>query len=113
MVLLVVQEGAYTRARENGAMRMLPVAAIVAAFAFGAYVSAQDAPAKPMYTPEAMLARIKQQGAPLTCGLPDKTRRPVNTTATFQGKLYRCVPMLNDELEWIGVRWTPEMPPRK
>lgn len=94
-------------------MRMLPAAAIVGAIALGSYVSAQDTPsAKPVYTPEAMLARIKQkQGAPLTCGFPDKTRHPVNTTARFQGKAYRCVPMLNDELEWIGVAWTQEMPP--
>lgn len=88
-------------------MKMLPLAVIVSALAFGAYVSAQD---KPVYTAEAMRKRI--QGTATVsevqrCVLPDNTQRAVNTSVTVDGKSYRCVVMLDQNFLPLGVAWTP------
>ena len=98
-------------------MRMLAVAVIVSAFAFGNYVSAQDKPTpKPTYTTEVMLKRIRDASAatPLdvvNCTLPDKTERAVNTTFTeLDGRTYRCVVVLDQNFQRRGVAWTPVAP---
>lgn len=90
-------------------MRMLPVVVIVGAVAFGSFVSAQDKPTpKPTYTSEMMRMRITGGGTGITnCVLPDKTERAVNTTVTVDGKSYRCVEMLDQNFQRIGVAWTP------
>ena len=112
-------------------MKMLPVAVIVSAFTFGNYVLAQDKPTpKPTYTSEAMLKRISEgsetrpkppytsdamlrrisDGSTMTCVLPDKTTRVVNTTVTVDGKTYRCVEVLDNNLRPNGVAWTLVLP---
>jgi hypothetical protein len=99
-------------------MRMLPVAVIVGAFAFGNYyVSAQDRPTpKPTYTPEAMLKRIRDANAgfildAVNCVLQDKTERAVNTTFTeLDGRTYRCVVVVDQNFQRRGVAWTPVSP---
>ena len=104
-------------------MRMLPVAAIVGAVAFGHYVSAQGTPtptptSPPIYNrPEAV--RLRQlSGAdaatPLdvvNCTAPDTTQRAVNTTFTeLDGRMYRCVVILDRNFQRRGVAWTPVSP---
>jgi hypothetical protein len=97
-------------------MRMLPVAVIVGAFAFGNYVLAQDKPTpKPTYTSEAMLKRISGGTATVldvvNCVLPDKTERAVNTTfSELDGRTYRCVVVLDQNFQRRGVAWTPVVP---
>jgi hypothetical protein len=89
---------------------MLPLAVIVGALALGTFLSAQD---KPTYTAEMMRKRIGGGGTAVTnCVLPDKTERPVNTTVTVDGKSYRCVDVLDQNFQWIGVGWTPVSPQR-
>ena len=88
-------------------MRMLPLAVIVGAFACGTDLSAQD---KPLYTVEAMLRRIGAATAVAdanNCVLPDKAERPVNTTVTFEGRTFRCVEVLDENLQRRGVAWSP------
>jgi hypothetical protein len=100
-------------------MRMLPVAAaIVGALAFGNYyVSAQDEPTpKPTYTSEAMLRGIRAASAAtaldvVNCTAPDTTQRAVNTTFTeLDGRMYRCVVVLDRNFQRRGVAWTPVSP---
>ena len=98
-------------------MRMLPVAAIVGAFAFGNYyVAAQDKPTpKPTYTPEAMLKRIRPESTATvldgrSCVLPDETERGVNSPVTVDSRTYRCVEVLDQRFQPLGVAWTPVSP---
>ena len=71
---------------------------------------------KPMYTAEAMLRRIGGSAATsdrvdaVNCVLPDKTERAVNTTFTVDGRTYRCVDVLDQNLQRRGVAWTPVSP---
>ena len=92
-------------------MKMLSLVVIVGAVAFGGYVSAQDQPepSKPVYTSEAMLRRIALAGLnPARCVLPDSTTElSVNSAVTVEGKTYRCVEVLNNNFQRIGVAWTP------
>ena len=94
-------------------MMMLPVVVIVGAIALGSYVSAQDAPSapKPVYTAEAMRARISGNVPGQRCFLPDRAERAVNTTVTVEGKSYRCVAVLDWSFQQIGVAWTPVQQP--
>jgi len=106
-------------------MRMLPVAAIVGAVAFGNYyLSAQGAPTPtPTPTPKIYVRpeaeRLRQlRGAdaatPLdvvNCTAPDTTERAVNTTFTeLDGRMYRCVVVLDRNFQRRGVAWTPVSP---
>ena len=90
-------------------MKMLSLAVIVSAVAFGNYLSAQD---KPRYTAEAMRERVRRPTVPeiQRCVLPDNTQRAVNTSVTFDGKSYRCVVMLDQNFLPLGVAWTPVDP---
>jgi hypothetical protein len=93
------------------------VVVFVAAVALGSYVSAQDKPAapKPLYTAAEMRKHVRgiaAGGAPVSadtpvCILSDKTVHRVNTTATIAGKAYRCVTVLDENLEPAGTAWTP------
>lgn len=89
-------------------MRMLALAVIVGALAFGDYVSAQDKPVvvgKPRYTAEAMRQRIS--GTPTApCRLADKTEHPISTTVAFAGRTYRCVTVLDENFNPVGAAWT-------
>ena len=89
-------------------MRMLPVVVIVGAVALGSYVSAQDTPTspKPWYSSAEMRKRISGD-IPDTCVLFDKTEHRVNTTVTVAAKTYRCVTVLDQNLQRIGEAWTP------
>jgi hypothetical protein len=101
-------------------MRMLPVAAMVGAFAFGNYATAQDNPAptsKPRYTAEAMRQRMSAGSAApmdrpdaMNCVLPNGSERAVNTTVTVDGRTYRCVEVLDQNFQRRGVAWTPVSP---
>ena len=89
-------------------MRMLTIAVIAAAVAFGSYASAQDKPvvvSKPRYTADAMRKKISGDGG-ATCVLADKTEHPVTTTVAFAGKTYRCVEVLDEHLRPNGAAWT-------
>jgi hypothetical protein len=85
-------------------MVRLTSAALVAVFALGGNMSAQDpAPQdsqKPRYVSEAMVRRLSG------CALPDRTLHAVNTTVTFRGSTYRCVEVLDSNLRPSGVGWT-------
>ena len=89
-------------------MRMLPLAVIVGALAFGNYSSAQDKPVvvgKPRYTTEAMRQRMSAEPT-ATCRLADKTAHLISTTVAFAGKTYRCVTVLNENFNPVGAAWT-------
>jgi hypothetical protein len=100
-------------------MRMLPVAAIVGAFALGSYVSAQESPTptptpKPRYTSEAMRQRMSAGSAAprdrpdaMNCVLPNGSERALNTTVTVDGRTYRCIEVLDHNFQRRGVAWTP------
>jgi hypothetical protein len=97
-------------ARLEAAMRMLPLAVIVGALAVGNHVAAQDTPTpKPTYASGTGRLRILGGGGTSArrCALPDTTERELNTTVTIDGKSYRCVQVLNQHFQWIGVAWTP------
>jgi hypothetical protein len=92
---------------------MLLVAVIVGAFACGSFVSAQEQrPSKPAYTSEAMLARISGGSTATTqrvdamCALPDKSERAVNATVAVDVRTYRCVEVLDQNLQPLGAAWT-------
>jgi hypothetical protein len=90
---------------------MLRLAIIVGACVFGGYVSAQEKPAsKPAYTSEAMLRRIGGSAATtaqadMRCVLPDKSEHVVNVTVTVDGSMYRCIEVLDRDLQPRGVAW--------
>ena len=42
-----------------------------------------------------------------TCALFDKTQHPVNATVTVAGNTYRCVTVLDENLNRTGAAWTP------
>lgn len=73
-------------------MRMLPVAVVVGAFACGTHVSAQQKPTT--------------ERTDAGCVLPDKVERAVNATVTVDGRTYRCVEVLDENLQPRGVAWT-------
>jgi hypothetical protein len=81
---------------------------IVGALVFGNYVSAQDKPVvvgKPRYTGEVMRQRMSD--APTaTCRLADKSEHLISTTVAFSGRTYRCVTVLNENLNAVGAAWT-------
>jgi hypothetical protein len=80
---------------------------------------------RPRYTSEAMLKRIGSAARDVaaargldarlrfdepTCFLPDKTEHLVETTVTVEGRTYRCVDILDRQLQSSGVAWTPVSP---
>jgi len=100
------------------------VAAIVGAFAFGHYALAQDKPTPtPTPKPAPMVYRtgdMLSSARPATattpldvvnCTAPDITERAVNTTFTeLDGRMYRCVVVLDRNFQRRGVAWTPVSP---
>jgi hypothetical protein len=86
------------------------IAAFVGVLAVVASVSAQDEPAwpKPLYTSDAMLKRIGSSDPsrhPLSCAFRDATERAVNTTVDVDGSTYRCVQVLDSNLQPTGLGW--------
>ena len=94
-------------------MRMLALTVLVSTVPFAGVVSTQDTPApKPIYTAETLPERIRQEAArsrpaSAKCVLPDKTEHGVNLTVWVKGQAYRCVEVLDENLQPRGVAWTP------
>jgi hypothetical protein len=93
-------------------MKQLAALVIICAVALGTTSSptdAQDKPTvvgKPRYTAAEMRKRISG-GIPVTCVLADKTKYLVDTTVAVAGKTYRCVTVLDENLQPSGAAWTP------
>jgi hypothetical protein len=89
-------------------MKKLLVLATICAMPFATYVFAQDKPAssKPRYSATEM-RKLKSDAISRSCFLADKTEHLVNTTVTVAGKTYRCVTVLDENLNRIGEAWTP------
>ena len=90
-------------------MRQLAALAIICTVALGNYLFAQDKPTvvdKPRYTAADMRKRISGD-IPVTCVLADKTQYLVDTTVAVAGKTYRCVRVLDENLQPSGAAWTP------
>jgi hypothetical protein len=100
----------YSTFKGGDVMRMLSALVIVGAVAVGGYTSAQDNPAspKPPYTNPAMVRIFGH--TPVSCVLPDKTDRPVDSVVAVDGRTYRCVEVLSPEFFPLGVAWTPVSP---
>lgn len=90
-------------------MKKLLVVAIICGVASASYVFAQDEPAvpKPQYTRLEALKRIRPD-IQISCVLSDKTEHLVSTTVTVAGRTYRCVTVLDENLNRVGAAWTPE-----
>jgi hypothetical protein len=41
-----------------------------------------------------------------TCRLADKSEHLISTTVAFSGRTYRCVTVLNENLNAVGAAWT-------
>jgi hypothetical protein len=67
---------------------------------------------KPTYTSEAMLKRIRgdstatpDRADATNCVLPDKTEHAVTTAVTVDGRTYRCVEVLEPNVQLRGLAW--------
>lgn len=100
-------------------MKTFVIAVVVAASSLCAHLLAQDAPAptpptKPVYTPEAMVKRIRDGNAAgaRTCALADGSRHEVAATVSVNGWTYRCLHILDRNLRPNGAAWTADsLPP--
>ena len=89
-------------------MKQLAALVIICTVALG-NLFAQDKPTvvgKPRYAAAEMRKRISGD-IPVTCVLADKTQYRVDTTVAVAGKMYRCVTVLDENLQPSGAAWTP------